>query len=287
MMCTNPVNLPHRGKVPCGKCLACLQRKQKDWAFRIMQEVRSSDSAWFVTLTYDDAFLPMSVAGENGESFSFPIVSKRDVQLWLKRLRKSIEPCKIRYFIASEYGPKTFRPHYHAIIFGLPFKNNVVYESIVQTWKNGFVQVAPVTLGRAYYVAKYSCSFSLLPAYLQRREYRPFFLSSRRGGIGIGFLTESVVESLRQSPQSYVVLAGGVKQSMPRYYRDKLYDDDMKAELSDSAYISNIDKRLKLIKEDEKLYKTRGLSGLLASEAEKVDTFNRRILNRIKQKSKL
>lgn len=45
---------------------------------------------------------------------SYP--SKRDIQLFLKRLRKNLSKYtdeKIRYYAVSEYGPKTFRAHYH------------------------------------------------------------------------------------------------------------------------------------------------------------------------------
>lgn len=52
-----------------------------------------------------------------------PCVSKQDVQNWLKRVREQYaydhdgERLKFKYFICSEYGPSTFRPHYHAVIF--------------------------------------------------------------------------------------------------------------------------------------------------------------------------
>ena len=52
----------------------------------------------------------------------FPVVSVVDVQKFFKRLRINIvrkvsKNIKIKYFISSEYGPKTFRPHYHGIIY--------------------------------------------------------------------------------------------------------------------------------------------------------------------------
>lgn len=46
--------------------------------------------------------------------------SKRDAQLFLKRVRKNLSKYsdeKIRYYIVSEYGPKTFRAHYHVLFF--------------------------------------------------------------------------------------------------------------------------------------------------------------------------
>ena len=54
----------------------------------------------------------------------FGFCYKPDIQKFIKRLRINIvrtygnvPETKIRYFIASEYGPCTYRPHYHGILF--------------------------------------------------------------------------------------------------------------------------------------------------------------------------
>lgn len=231
MRCLNPIRIEGRPSASCGKCLPCLINRQKQWAFRLMAEHRCSESSWFLTLTYEDENLPMSPDG-------IPVVCKRDVQLFLKRLRKSIFPEKIRYFICAEYGTKTLRPHYHAIIFGLKFNKQNVYETILSSWKNGFITISPLTHGRAFYCAKYCCSYSVLPEYYNRREYKPFLLSSRRPGIGFGWLTSSVRESYRLNPRRFIKQQGGYKLAMPRYYSDKLFDDEMKEAMSDDAYIN-------------------------------------------------
>ena len=88
--------------VPCGKCIACLHNKRSDWQFRLRQEHKASKSSMFVTLTYRRKFLP-----EGGS------LSKRDLQLFLKRLRKKDESVKIRYYAVGEYGSQRKRAHYH------------------------------------------------------------------------------------------------------------------------------------------------------------------------------
>lgn len=55
-------------------------------------------------------------------SIRVPYVSKYDIQCFLKRVRTSYErkynePLELKYFICSEYGPCTLRPHYHGIFF--------------------------------------------------------------------------------------------------------------------------------------------------------------------------
>ena len=77
-----------------------------------------------------NALVPLQ--SKNGDSidYTYSYVNKVDVQKFLKRLRRLIiydkenllssipvENRKFRYFICSEYGPKTFRAHYHGLLF--------------------------------------------------------------------------------------------------------------------------------------------------------------------------
>lgn len=111
MQCTKPVFLAREGlNVPCGKCMACRIARSREWTTRLIHELSYWDKASFVTLTYDNEHLP----SDNS-------LSVRHWQLFMKRLRKQVEPLKIKYFASGEYGDKFGRPHYHAIIFGLDF----------------------------------------------------------------------------------------------------------------------------------------------------------------------
>lgn len=85
---------PKFGKFPCGKCVECKEQYSTEWAFRCMLEASKHEQNCFITLTYNDANLP-----KEG-------VCKRSAQLFMKRLRKSIEPLKVRYFLCGEYGAK-------------------------------------------------------------------------------------------------------------------------------------------------------------------------------------
>lgn len=141
-------------EVPCLKCLSCRLAKKSEWAARILQEASCHNENCFITLTYEDA--PKSL-------------NHRDWQLFVKRLRKYLEPKKISFFMAGEYGDasNTRRPHFHAILFGHDFmdkfahhrnkKGNVVYTSNVleKLWGKGFVQVGDVTFDSAAYCASY------------------------------------------------------------------------------------------------------------------------------------
>ena len=106
MRCTSPVRLRHLSPslypdgllVPCGKCLACRIAKRTEWAMRMLHELSDYDDAVFVTLTYDEDHIPSNQS-----------LKKSDLQKWFKRVRKEIEPKKIRYFACGEYGEKRCR----------------------------------------------------------------------------------------------------------------------------------------------------------------------------------
>lgn len=198
---------------PCGKCVACRKRWSKDWIVRLNEERNYSVSCHFFTLTYNDYFVPCvepyeydvydhnkdhvckATASFTPDYPSVLVVRKKDVQLMLKRMRKYYDKqgIKFRYFIISEYGPKTYRPHYHGIIFFDKYVGEVIFhDSLFNCWccpdskmSIGNIETSLITAGRIQYVAKYATTLTQLPEHLQVKEYKPFMLSSRRGG-GIG-----------------------------------------------------------------------------------------------------
>ena len=106
--------------VPCGKCIECLKDRQNSWKIRLTEEARDHLYVYFFTLTYNDESVPYTYDERTGERVNH--VRKSDVQLWTKRHRIAYErlfkrDIDFKYFICSEYGPNTGRPHYHGILF--------------------------------------------------------------------------------------------------------------------------------------------------------------------------
>lgn len=112
--------------IPCGKCLGCFLEKSRDKAVQLSLEKMNPEyednECWFITLTYEDEYLPIhSYVDENtGEVFNGASVELKDIQNWIKKIRINHPDKNIRYMAAREYGSTTLRPHYHVIIFGLP-----------------------------------------------------------------------------------------------------------------------------------------------------------------------
>ena len=44
--------------LPCGQCLECRCKHAQEWANRIMLEAQYHETSYFVTLTYDDDYVP-------------------------------------------------------------------------------------------------------------------------------------------------------------------------------------------------------------------------------------
>lgn len=180
--------------VPCGCCTGCLFDRASEWANRMMAELKSNDyRAIFATLTYRDADLPLTADG--------PSLSKVDLQLFFKRLRARFAGQKIRYFVCGEYGPRTHRPHYHAVIFGLDLSDftdilpdrsrsgKPAYRSdlFASIWSHGICQLSPVSWQTCAYTARYVTKKlkSNAKFYASDARQREFTLSSRRPGLGM------------------------------------------------------------------------------------------------------
>lgn len=116
-------------RVPCGKCLCCQVNTRSEWTLRLIHEHAFHKYATFLTLTYDDDHLPSNNS-----------LSKRDLQNFMKRLRINFSRAglsnKFVYYAAGEYGDKTFRPHYHLIIFGLNPRDEAHKRLVFKSWPN-------------------------------------------------------------------------------------------------------------------------------------------------------
>lgn len=209
MKCLKPFYVQGYGHVPCGRCMACRINRTYEWSMRILHEAALHESNCFITLTYDDEHLPA-----NGS------LEKAEMQKWIKRYRKILGDKRIKYYICGEYGDKSERPHYHAIILGdRPSK-----ETLEKTWKYGFVQgPGTVTYESCAYVSAYVQKKLGGPMAKEQYEKRgrepPFQLCSQ--GLGYGF----VLLNRNQMLVNGYVTMNGKKSKIPRYYYNKIKDD--------------------------------------------------------------
>lgn len=179
-------------EVGCGRCEICRTQKSKSWSVKAECEGKCWKNKTFITLTYNPESLPKDRK-----------LHREDIQKFWKRLRYHTykhtkdEPCgmfpglemqelpkneiheqfdrnyqrknkkPIRYINCGEYGPKTKRPHYHAVIFNFKpddlrrfskdRRGYYLYTSkkMEKLWGKGFVIIGNATTETAAYVARY------------------------------------------------------------------------------------------------------------------------------------
>ena len=203
--------------LPCGKCPACLKRRASGWSFRLVKEEERNNSALFVTLTYDTEHVPIT---RNG----FMNLDKTDLQKFFKRLRKRCYE-KVRYYAVGEYGSKTQRPHYHIILF------NATPLAVENSWKIndipiGSIHIGHVTEASIGYTLKYMEKQRIIPMHRNDDRNKEFSVMSK--GIGENYLTEKITRWHKNDLDNrmYLPLKDGRKIAMPRYYKDKLYNEN-------------------------------------------------------------
>lgn len=212
--CINPF-LKKEGHIwlPCGKCYECKSRRVSGWSFRLMKEAEVSTSAFFITLTYSPEKTQITPKG-------YMTLNKRDLQLFMKRLRK-VNNQKLKYYAVGEYGGKTDRPHYHIILF------NVDVETIELSWQLGHIHVGQVTEASTGYTLKYVSKEGKIPKHQNDDRLPEFSLMSKK--MGANYLTPQMLRWHKEENEvinrSYCNLKDGKKIAMPRYYRDKIYDE--------------------------------------------------------------
>lgn len=200
--------------VPCGRCLHCKKRRANGWAFRLAQHYKDEYvPAHMLTLTYDTDHVPITPNG-------FMSLRSKDVQDFMKRLRYHTGQ-KLKYYCTGEYGGKYGRPHYHIIIFGL---SDPLGHNLEKSWTFGTMHLAPLNEATIGYTLKYITKAQWRAKHDRDDREKPKSLMSKK--LGANYITEEIIQWHKQDllKRMYVVLDGDVKVSMPRYYKEKIYD---------------------------------------------------------------
>lgn len=126
---------------------------------------------------------------------TLPYLCKRDLQLFMKRLRKHLSKYsneKIRYYACGEYGPVHFRPHFHLLLwFSQRETQAKIHECIYKSWQFGRIDIQATKGDATSYVAGYLTSFNNLPRVFKIGKARPFACHSR-------FLGEAILKAEKE-----------------------------------------------------------------------------------------
>lgn len=221
-------------EVGCGRCLYCRIQRRREWTLRLMHEAEHHKFKWFLTLTFKEN--PVTIR-------------KRDLQLFMKRLRKQIkEPLK--YYAVGEYGEQNERPHYHLILFGGSPEDLKVYrqwfgpkmklrsEVLEKAWPYGWVDVGSVSEHSIRYVAGYVHKKLYGPDAYPEGIEPPFALMSKN--LGVSYFLERIDE---------VKEAGGLFQrgkavGFPRAYLKRIQKEIHKGNLEFGTILPIVDRKI-------------------------------------------
>lgn len=240
-------------QIPCGQCVGCRLDYSREWANRCLMELEYHPESWFVTLTYDDDHIPWSEAvnKETGEITKHQTLVKKDFQDFMKRLRKNYatkypDAPPLRFYACGEYGSQSFRPHFHAIIYGLHLDDlsfykrtelgDILYNSsfLDDCWHHqGYAVVGSVTWESCAYVARYimkKLKGDAAQFYEEMNITPEFTLMSRKPGIAKQWYLDH--PGIYDFEFIHISTPRGGKAIMPPRYFDKLYDVEYPGEMA-------------------------------------------------------
>lgn len=208
----------------------------------LLEQLSTGDSV-FVTLTYRPEDMP--VAADRGpcrpDEGHLGIVEKDAFQRFMKRLRKRLPGRKLRYVGVGEYGDRGWRPHYHAIIYGL---HQLEAHHVEAAWPHGFVKVDEANADRMMYLAGYATK-KLSSAALRGRKSGAFVERRLRGrppefmvySRNLGFAAHKIVSAQMMTKQGARALAatrdapGDFRQYGRRWPFDRRFRNAVREEL--------------------------------------------------------
>lgn len=253
-------------KVPCGQCVGCRLERSRQWAVRCVHEAQLHSKNCYITLTYAPEHLPADG--------SLQLVH---YQQFMKRLRHHF-PQKLRFFHCGEYGEKTFRPHYHAILFNCDFddkkcwmvRNGYRYyisDLLSRVWGHGHAVLGACTFESAAYVARYVMKkVTGAPAVYHYTRWdqetgevlaslKPEYVTmSRRPGIAAEWIKKYCADVY---PHDHVVVRGRACRP-PRFYDDYLKQVDAPA-LDEVKYLRFLEAQKHLDDQTEERLNTKRL----------------------------
>lgn len=247
----------------CGKCIPCLIKRKSQWSYRLVEQMRVSFSAYFVTLTYDNSHLPygdFNAIGNKNDHRHFmkwlkyyddpERLAKRDHISINEFNRATNDKGKISYYGCLEYGDENKRPHMHYILFNVRDTDSIGSAWAEQikikpkVYKPGFsygrIQIDDCNVNTIDYVLKYMVK--------ERGDYDDSMEKERSWmskGLG-NITTPEFVRYINEERGNVVVSQRGTKVALPRYFRKKYVSEE--ASKKKAAYIAEYVK-----KQDEKI----------------------------------
>lgn len=249
--------------IPCNHCYACKLNKSAEWATRCMLETLDHESAYWLTLTYDEEHLPILDAIKYNEIYEtdthniiVPVTIENDgtwingslfpkhIDEFIKKIRNKFRNSKIRYFYCGEYGEQNQRPHYHMLLYGLPMDLSQNYgyhidENNKEHWKNplidelwvhGLHDITNLEWSNAAYTARYTMKkltdmSNSNQFYAEQGKLKEYVRMSRRPGIGMNYLKNHYQDIYKNDSMIMKTVKGNTGAFKPPKAFDRVFKE--------------------------------------------------------------
>lgn len=237
----------------CGKCLPCLMHRKSQWSLRLVEEMRQSFSAYFITLTYDPKYIPIAdnkFCANKNDHFHFikwlkyyekpkTLNSRSDISVEeFRRIKLNREENKkLKYYGVIEYGSRYSRPHMHYILFNLIDTNNIRRAWAAQNkisrgiyapgFSYGIIDVQECNVNTIDYVLKY-----MVKPYKEDDGEIQKETSFMSKGMGLSLLDMEGIKHIQKPDGNSLLNIRGTKVAVPRYYQKKYLTEEQLKEKS-------------------------------------------------------
>lgn len=209
----------------CGRCPECRALRQTELVNQLQLELGLRPHSLFITLTYSDEYLPVFHHSKKAELY------KPDLDAFCKRLRRALEPEKIKIFGVGEYGGRLFgsqnaareiHPHYHIMVFATSkLVLGIIRRLLPTLWFMGSTHVLVTSRSLMSYITGYATKKLTDPHSMNRvmaLQIRPEF----RYGRGIGDISDQLMEQQEIYGEIPKIQMGNRMVHVPRYLKNKM-----------------------------------------------------------------
>lgn len=220
-------------EVPCGQCIECRTTKAREWQVRLAEEIKTNKYNYFITLTFSPKELEELCKRTRLKECN--AVAGYAVRHMLERYRKD-HKMSLKHWLITELGHEgTERIHMHGLLFNNePLTFSEVDSNHLRTWKYwkyGHIYVGEyVNQKTINYISKYITKIDT-----DHKGFVGQILASP--GIGKEFIDKinrNNIDTYKYRPRAntdFYRLENGCKVKLPKYYKNKLYNEEQREEI--------------------------------------------------------
>ena len=210
----------------CGLCRECLRKKGREWRIRNYEQLKETPTAVFFTGTFTDERIEYLSKKYNIDKEEVNQIAKKEVRLFLERIRKYNKGKSVKHWIVTEKGhTKTRRIHIHGIFYA---ENGHTQQSLKwilrNQWIAGYNYSGKYVNQRTInYVSKYLTKIDE-----DNRDFRGIVLCSPGLGRNYTIKNKKRFEWRGEKSKEDYYCKNGASIPLPRYYKEKVYTEEQR-----------------------------------------------------------